>query len=165
VDVVLSGINLGQQPRQRDVALGYPGRGAKQAVLLGCRGIALSAPTTNGRARLRAAARGRWCARCSSVLLPLGELSLVNVNFPETSPKATSAGRDSRCASTTGRIVPGEDPMGRSHYWFVVFPIEETEEGTDRWAVERGYVSMTPLRLDLTNEAELEKARAEVPVE
>jgi 5'-nucleotidase len=33
----------------------------------------------------------------------------------------------------------------------MVSAIEETEEGTDRWAFDHGYVSMTPLRLDLTN--------------
>jgi len=34
-------------------------------------------------------------------------------------------------------------------------PLEPAEEGTDRWAVENGYVSVTPLRLDLTDEKEL----------
>ena len=63
-----------------------------------------------------------------------------------------------------GRVVAGKDPMGREHYWFTVVPIEEVEEGTDRWAVERGLVSMTPLRLDLTDLAALERARAERPV-
>jgi broad specificity polyphosphatase/5'/3'-nucleotidase SurE len=45
--------------------------------------------------------------------------------------------------------------------------LEGVEEGTDRWAVERGLVSMTPLRLDLTDLtdlATLERARAERPV-
>jgi len=46
-------------------------------------------------------------------------------------------------------IVAAKDPMGRTHYWFTVVPIEGTDEDTDRWAFERGYVSMTPLRLDL----------------
>src|SRR5258705_252711 len=57
-----------------------------------------------------------------------------------------------------GKIVPGEDPMGRKLFWFSVVPIEGTEEGTDRWAVEQGYVSITPLRVDLTNEKELADA-------
>jgi 5'-nucleotidase len=60
-------------------------------------------------------------------------------------------------------VVPGKDPMGRPHFWFTVVPIEQTEEGTDRWAVEQGYVAMTPLRLDLTNEAELAAAIARHP--
>jgi len=45
-----------------------------------------------------------------------------------------------------------------------VIPIEETEEGTDRYAMDHGYVSMTPLRLDLTNEAELAQAMTRHPV-
>lgn len=59
----------------------------------------------------------------------------------------------------SGRVVPGEDPMGRKHFWFTVIPMEQAEEGTDRWAVEQGYVSMTPLSLDLTNEKELARAQ------
>ena len=57
-----------------------------------------------------------------------------------------------------GKVVPGKDPMGRSLFWFTVTPIEEIEEGTDRWAVEQGYVSVTPLRLDLTDEKQLAHA-------
>jgi 5'-nucleotidase len=41
--------------------------------------------------------------------------------------------------------------------------LEPAEEGTDRWAVENGYVSMTPLRLDLTDEAALAKVLARRP--
>jgi len=38
------------------------------------------------------------------------------------------------------------------------------EEGTDRWAVRQGFVSLTPLRLDLTDGDALEKARARNPL-
>jgi 5'-nucleotidase len=47
--------------------------------------------------------------------------------------------------------------MGRKHYWITVLPLEPAEENTDRWAVENGYVSITPLRLDLTHETELKE--------
>jgi 5'-nucleotidase len=47
--------------------------------------------------------------------------------------------------------------MGRQHFWFTVIPLEPAEEGTDRWAVENGYVSLTPLRLNLTDEQRLTK--------
>jgi 5'-nucleotidase len=80
----------------------------------------------------------------------------VNVNFP-IDPKGIKWTRQS-VRLYDGKVVPGTDPMGRKHYWFTVIPLEPAEEGTDRWAVENGYVSITPLRLDLTNEAELEKA-------
>jgi 5'-nucleotidase len=51
--------------------------------------------------------------------------------------------------------------MGRTHFWYTVIPVEATEEGTDRWAMERGYVSITPLSLDLTDHVHLELARAQ----
>jgi 5'-nucleotidase len=60
-----------------------------------------------------------------------------------------------------GRVVPGKDPMGRTHYWLSVRRIEELEEGTDRHAMRNGYVSITPLRLDLTDEAALGLANGE----
>ena len=51
--------------------------------------------------------------------------------------------------------------MGRQRFWLTVRPIEETEEGTDLWAVREGYVSLTPLRLDLTDHAELARVSAQ----
>ena len=50
--------------------------------------------------------------------------------------------------------------MGREIYWFTVVLVREAEEGTDRWAVEHGWISVTPLRIDLTNDAELAKLAA-----
>ena len=58
-----------------------------------------------------------------------------------------------------GKVVPGKDPMGRTHYWFTTIPVEATEEGTDRWAIEQGFVSMTPITLDLTDREALQRVR------
>jgi 5'-nucleotidase len=55
--------------------------------------------------------------------------------------------------------------MGRRHFWLTVEPIEEVEEASDRWAVERGLVSITPLRLDLTDGAQLARLRKEHPLQ
>jgi len=48
--------------------------------------------------------------------------------------------------------------MGHPIFWFTVTPLDEAEEGTDRWAVEHDWVSITPLRLDLTDEKDLARA-------
>jgi 5'-nucleotidase len=63
-----------------------------------------------------------------------------------------------------GDVVPGEDPMGRKHFWLTVRPIEESDEGTDRWAVKDGWVSLTPLELDLTDHEALARVKAERPL-
>ena len=57
-----------------------------------------------------------------------------------------------------GKVVPSKDPMGRPIFWFTVTPLEGAEEATDRWAIEHNWVSITPLRLDLTDEKDLARA-------
>ena len=160
VDVVLSGINLGSNLGN---GMWHSGTlaGAKQAVLLGLRGIALSAPTTADEPDFEALAPA--VERVLDLLLPIGDLGLVNVNFPERPPTGLKWTRQS-VRQYDGVVVPGQDPMGRPHYWFSVRPLESAEEGTDRWAVETGYVSLTPLRLDLTNHVELERAQERYPL-
>lgn len=159
VDVVLSGINLGLNLGN---SMWHSGTlaAAKQAVLLGMRGIALSAPTTSSEPNFDLLKPS--VATVLELLLPDDKLTLVNVNFPEGQPKGLLWTRQS-VRHYDGKVVPGKDPVGRSHFWFTSIPIEQTEEGTDRWAVEQGFVSMTPLRLDLTNEVELQAAMARHP--
>lgn len=159
VDVVLSGINLGPNLGN---GMWHSGTlaAAKQAALLGLRGIALSTPVTRDEPKFDALKP--YVARVLEVLLPAAELCLVNVNFPPA-PR----GLRWTCQSVRhydGRVVPGRDPMGREHHWITVVPIEATEEGTDRWAMDQGLVSITPLRLDLTDHAALAKELASRPL-
>jgi 5'-nucleotidase len=160
VDVVLSGINLGSNLGN---SMWHSGTlaAAKQAVLLGVRGIALSAPETGDEPNLDLLKPS--VAKVLELLLPYRDLTLVNVNFPDGKPKGLRWTRQS-VRHYDGKVVPGEDPLGRQLFWFSVVPVEGTEEGTDRWAVEQGYVSMTPLRLDLTNEKQLAGAQLKHPL-
>src|SRR5690606_15207017 len=89
-------------------------------------------------------------------LLPRPGICLYNVNFPPELPVGTKWTRQS-VRHYDGRVMPIKDPFGRQLYWITVAPLEAAEEGTDRWAVENGYTSITPLRLDLTSETELAK--------
>jgi len=159
-DVVLSGINLG--PNIGNAAW-HSGTlaAARQAALLGCRGIALSTPTGGGEpdfTRLEP-----FVARVLEALLPDAALQLVNVNFPREPEGLCWTSLSIR--HYDGRVAPGEDPMGRKHFWITVRPVEEVEEGTDRWAMRHGLVSLTPLRLDLTDDAALEAARERHPLD
>ena len=156
VTLVLSGINIGANIGN---AIWHSGTlaGAKQAALLGLRGIALSTPATE-EAQPDFEMLKPWVASVLEMLLDLPDPCLVNVNFPARPPCGTLWTRQS-VRHYDGRVVPGKDPIGRTHYWFTVVPIEATEEGTDRWAVEQGYVSLTPLRLDITDHEELARVR------
>jgi len=160
IDVVLSGINMGYNLGN---SMWHSGTlaGAKQAVLLGIKGIALS--TTAGKEGPDFDKLEPHIEKTLALMFESTKLSLFNINFPPQ-PIGTKWTRQS-VRLYDGRIVPGMDPMGRKHYWFAIVPLEAAEEGTDRWAVENGYISITPLRLDLTNEEELKKVQRVQPVD
>lgn len=151
-DVVLSGINMGPNLGN---AMWHSGTlaAAKQAVLFGIKGIALSTPTAPSEPDFELLDPA--IHKTLEVLFKNKELNLINVNFPH-SPKGVRWTRQS-VRLYDNKIVPALDPMGRKHYWFTVIPLEPAEEGTDRWAIENDYVSITPLRLDLTDESQLAK--------
>ena len=154
-DVVLSGINMGLNVGN---SMWHSGTlaAAKQAVLLGVRGIALSTPV--GKTEPDFEALAPFIEQSLELLLNMPALCLYNVNFPPQPSDILWTRQSVRLYD--GHITPGMDPMGRKHYWFTVSPLEPAEEGTDRWAVENGHVSITPLRLDLTNEAELKRMQS-----
>jgi 5'-nucleotidase len=158
VDVVLSGINLGP-----NIGHGIWHSGtlaaAKQAALLGLRGIAFSTPM--GKTEPEWSRLAPWVERVLEMLLPERELCLLNVNLPPE-PNGICWTRVST-RQYDGQVVPVKDPYGRTVHWLAVHPIQETEEGTDRWAVQHAYVSVTPLRLDLTDHEELADVRQRVP--
>lgn len=161
VDIVLSGINLGSNLGN---AMWHSGTlaGARQAALLGVRGIALSTPALEVEPDFEALKP--WVETVLKFLVSAPELKLVNVNLPPKAPKGVLWTRQS-VRHYDGRVVPTKDPLGRPRFWISVKPIEEVEEGTDRWAMERGYVSMTPLRLDLTDDEQLAAVRSKHPLE
>src|SRR5918999_2538361 len=152
VDVVLSGINMG--PNLGNAAW-HSGTlaAAKQATLLGVRGIALSTRVVEDQEDF--SSLEPWVARTLELLLDEDCPRLVNVNLPQEPHgiRWTAQAVD----QYDGRIVADTDPMGREHYWFTVVPLEQHLEGTDLWAVANGYVSMTPLRLDLTDHEALRR--------
>ena len=156
VDLVLSGINIGANLGN---AIWHSGTlaGAKQAALLGLRGIAFSAPATDVEQPEFETLKPAVISALE-LLLEMPEVKLVNVNFPAEAPRGVKWTRQS-VRHYGGKVVPGKDPMGRTHYWYTVIPLQATEEGTDRWAVDQGFVSITPLLLDLTDHARLERMR------
>jgi 5'-nucleotidase len=157
--LVLSGLNLGFNLGN---SLWHSGTlaAAKQAALMGVRGIALSAPAGVDQdfEPLKP-----WVRRVLQTLIPENSLALLNVNIPRQ-PRGVLWTRVS-VRQYDGRIVPIKDPQGRDLFWFTVTPLEGAEEGTDRWAVEQNWASVTPLRLDLTDEYQLKAVEIRRPLD
>ncbi len=154
VDTVLSGINQGLNLGN---AMWHSGTlaAAKQAVLFGVRGVALSAPSVEhaeGYRTLRP-----FAFRVLESLLSIdGEPRLYNVNLP-IAPRGIHWTRQS-VRHYDGKVITASDPQGRPIYWFSAIPLEDVDENTDRGALSTGHASVTPLRLDLTDEAQLASA-------
>jgi len=79
--------------------------------------------------------------------------TLLNVNVPPVSADELQGILVTRMGLRIYRdeLVRRLDPRGRPYYWIGgPEPTGVEEEGTDIWAVAHGYISVTPLQLDLT---------------
>jgi 5'-nucleotidase len=153
-DLVLSGINLGSNLGHDVWHSGTVGA-AKQAVLLGVRGAAFS--LVLGEEEPEFESLLPYVEQVIALLLEDQRPRLVNINFPQKPGGIHWTNQSVRAYS--GQVVEGKDPMGRQHYWFAATPLSNPEEETDRWAVDQGLISMTPLSLDLTDEDWLQRMR------
>jgi 5'-nucleotidase len=107
------------------------------------------------------AAAEAWAEK---VLRPLTETrmaagTLLNVNFPALEPKEVKGVRVCRQGLRDYgrlRIIERTDPRGFPYFWFGLAPTVETPgHSTDLEAIADGYITVTPLHLDLTHEPSL----------
>ncbi|MBY6014204.1 5'/3'-nucleotidase SurE [Qipengyuania gaetbuli] len=161
-DLILSGVNRGANLGD-DITYSGTVSAAIEGALAGIRSIALSqvyAREGIGEA-VQFDAAIEWGARVVKPLLdtPLPKRTLINVNFPARPADEVRGIRVTRQGFhdySRGTVVEGRDPRGFDYFWFGLEPIEHTlDHGTDLEAVEEGFVSVTPLHLDLTHHASL----------
>ena len=162
-DLILSGVNRGANLGE-DVTYSGTVSAAMEGALAGVRSIALSQAYSReglGDAIPFAAAE----ALAVDVLRPLLDApfepgTLVNVNFPALPPEEVKGIRICRQGIRDYgrlRIVERTDPRGFRYYWFGLAEMVETPgHQTDLEAIADGYVSVTPLHLDLTHDRGLE---------
>ena len=152
-DYVLSGVNHGANLGD-DVLYSGTVAAAMEATILGIPSVALS---YTGRDHENLPAWSDVLTRLLERLLMRGEFpaeTLLNVNLPAVPPadvkgvKVTTLGR----RAYVGSLTRAHDPNGREYFWI--------GGGESRWwgadesdfrAVHDGYISVTPLHLDLTN--------------
>ncbi len=158
-DLVCSGINDGANLGDDTLYSGTVAA-AIEGRFLGLPTLAFSLCMEPGSQRNFAAA-----ARVAHALVarlqesPLERGFTLNVNIPDLpyeqlkGIKATRLGGRHRSEP----VIPVEDPRGRRMYW--IGPAGEGQdagEGTDFDAIAQGYVSVTPLQIDLTRYSALE---------
>ena len=161
-DLILSGVNRGANLGD-DVTYSGTVSAAIEGALAGIRSIGLSqvyAREGMGDDVPFAAAEA-WGAKVIAPLLeaPFAPRTLINVNFPPLSADAVQGIRVVRQGFhdyARGSVVEGTDPRGYQYFWFGLHGIEHTPgHQTDLEAIQDGFVSVTPLQLDLTHDASL----------
>lgn len=178
-DLILSGINRGGNLAE-DVSYSGTVSAAVEGAMAGIPSIALSqcyAREAAGNGVSFAAAE-HWGVKVLKPLIGLlkkdglakdglakdGAMpprTLLNVNFPACDPAAVEGVRSvalGRHDYGRVRIITNHDPRGFEYHWFGLAPTETTPtHSSDLEAVQERYISVTPLHLDMTHHASLDK--------
>ncbi|CAI8192442.1 MAG: 5'-nucleotidase SurE [Marinobacterium sp. xm-d-530] len=86
--------------------------------------------------------------------------TVINVNVPDVALDQLKGVQITRLGhrSAGEPPLPTQDPRGRTRYWIAaVGEAKDRVEGTDFYAVENGYVAVTPLQLDMTRYSDLDQ--------
>jgi 5'-nucleotidase len=160
-DLVLSGFNGGQNAAE-DVIYSGTVAGAVEGAVLGIASIALSQSLRRDTPpeRMFACAAERGAEVIWKILeAGIGPGALVNVNVPACAPGVVAGPIVPRLGRRPQDFVGVEqrrDGRNRPYYWVMYGPRQaEAEEGTDLWALARRQISITPLKVDLTDHARL----------
>jgi len=161
-DLVFSGINLGANLGWE---LTYSGTvaGAMEGAAFGVPSVAISVTTYEDGDVFGPSAR--FARRLADILLerPLPEGAFLNVNVPALREKDIAGVAVTRLGIRRypGRVEARRDPVGRTYYWLGGDePEDGLEEGTDVLAVREGFISVTPVHLDLTAHSAIEHVRS-----
>ncbi len=151
-DIVLSGINHGPNMGE-DVIYSGTVAAAMEGTMFGLPSYAFSLAAWHPSDFSGAA---EFLRRMLPDILafPLEKGSLVNINIPDGPPAAIKGIRVTRLGSRVYQnvITDQVDPHGKPYLWIGgQGPTWEREQGTDYSCVEQGFVSLTPLLVDLTH--------------
>jgi 5'-nucleotidase len=157
-DMVVSGINDGANLGD-DVLYSGTVAAAIEGRFLGLPAVAISLCTTpDAEAHFETAAEVARQLVGQLVQSPLESTLILNVNVPNV-PFATLRGFRSTRLGYRHRSEPilrAQDPRGRPVYWVgPAGPEQDAGPGTDFEAIAQGFVSVTPLQIDLTRHSAL----------
>jgi 5'-nucleotidase len=152
--LVVSGVNDGANLGD-DVLYSGTVAAAMEGRFLGLPSIAVSL-VAEGHGNFAAAARVARELVSRLTRAPLPQATLFNVNVPDRPYEQLAGWRATRLGvrHRSEPIVPAADPRGRAVYWVGAAGVgQDAGPGTDFDAVENGFVSITPLQIDLTRHA------------
>src|SRR6266446_1206036 len=152
-DICVSGINLGCNLGD-DATYSGTVAGALEATILGVPGVAVSL-VARENFDFTEASRFALLAVRKILTEGLPEGTLLNMNVPLGAIKGVKVTRQG-IKNARPVITEHIDPRGKPYFWIgEQYFRSNSEDGTDYRAIEEGYVSITPLRSDMTDHAAL----------
>lgn len=158
-DLILSGVNCGQNMAE-DVTYSGTVAAAFEGTLLGIRSIAVSQSVgfREGRQPLWATPKHLVPDLLRKLIkLEWPDNVLMNINVPDCASEdvagvlITNQGRRDQANIA---IEEHKDAWGNPYYWLGFGrKLSDPLPGTDLWAIRNGYISVTPLSLNLTAKA------------
>lgn len=166
-DIVISGINIGANMGE-DITYSGTASAAMEAVLQGIPAIAISQVYNNAGETIET--YGYDLAKQSIVTLvqkifdgnfPLPERKFLNVNIPPIAPSECKGFKVTRAGNKKYgfHAEVHHNPRGKEYYWIGLPRLEWMEtkgHTTDFEAVSDGYVSVTPVHLDMTSHEDIQ---------
>lgn len=163
IDLVVSGINRGANMGQ-DLTYSGTVSAAFEAIIWHKPAIAFSLVDHSTDADYRPAAAIARQVVALGLYRQLPPLTLLNVNVPPLPLDQIKGFKIVRQGLRTynDELITRIDPYGRPYYWIggQAPSGNMTEEGTDLWATHNGYVSLTPIHLDMTSYAVMRQMEA-----
>ncbi|MEO0982476.1 MAG: 5'/3'-nucleotidase SurE [Pseudomonadota bacterium] len=165
-DLVLSGVNRGQNIAE-DTSMSGTVAAAMFGMQLGVPSVALSqARNFRHRGSCPWETAEAWGAKVLQPIIERGwpDDVCINVNFPDRDPDEVSGVQMTRQGFRDETIIHTEQRMdlrGDEYFWIgYKGTLSKPDEGTDLRAIYDGYVSVTPLHVDLTHDRFLKEMRA-----
>lgn len=155
-DMVVSGINAGANLGD-DVLYSGTVAAATEGRFLGFPAVAFSMETHNPQYYETGAKVALQLIKQLSVS-SLSVSSILNVNIPDVPYESLRGFQTTRLGHRhkAEPVVQSHDPRGKPIYWVGPAGAEQDAgPGTDFYAVRNGYVSVTPIKVDLTNQEAL----------
>ena len=159
-DLVVSGINDGQNMGEDTLYSGTVAA-AMEGFVFGVPSVAFSL-VEKGHAHLATASAIAAEVVGRIARQPLNCACLLNVNIPNLPRDSVRGIAVTRLGKRhpSEPVIRAESPRGDTIYWVGPSGLaKDADEGTDFHAVANGYVSLTPLQIDLTDTAQLPAMR------
>jgi 5'-nucleotidase len=155
-ELIVSGINHGSNLGD-DITYSGTVAAAFEGIVLGLPAIAVSQQHVNGDIEFDQVAGfvARMVEELEEVPMPAG--TLLNVNAPAGEARGVRACRLGKRIYSDRMEPVGEEDGRRSYRIYTGEPSYRHEDGTDFAAIADGYVAVTPLHFDLTDQAGIEE--------